>query len=526
MSIVWATLSGLLCFLAMPSWLTGAGTDTTSWFSWPWLSFIGTVPLLVVAAREPSRWRRFRLGWLCGTVLLATMQHHIADTLVLMSHVPWAAAIPAMLVYAAWAGLPWGLVAMAVRPVRTLVGPSWSVLVIPALAVVLERSFPALFPFYASSGFFDQPFILQSADIIGIAGVSLLIHAVRVAVAEQVIARLEGHNAPRLAPALVAGAWALALGYGAIRLNQVEQAPTRTTLELLTIQPNMTVAQKTSDDLRVREVVFEATVRQTTDAIAQGGTPDLVVWPEGGFPFVYDPAPVPIKPNRPQRYSERMRRFAAGLGVDVISGGLAKAIDDRATNSALLFAKAAPAVQRYDKQRLLMFGEHVPFADWFPNVRRWVPGMSHHVAGTEFARWTAGGARIAPTICYEAVFQDFTRDAVAAGDAELIVNLTNEVWFGETTAGPQHAMVQSARAIELRRWLVRSANSGLSMFIAPTGAIVAQSGVGIATTLRHTLAIPELPSTVFAAIGDAFLWLCAAISALVIGREVRRRRVA
>ena len=512
MSYALAALAGVLSFLAYPFWIVDPPSGPTEWLSLPALIFVAGAPFWLVVLREPSRGRRFRLGWLTGFIHLVGMQNWISGTLVSMSHFPGWGAFLGMLAYAAFAGLPWAFLGLMARPARELIGPGMFV-ALPTAAALLEHYAPVLFPFHTSNAFFEHPFMIQTADLIGIAGVSALIHAVNLLLAETWAARSERRPIPRRPLIAIGALWTLALGYGALRERGLADVAEARSIEVLLVQPNMTVDEKNSDDTKVREVVWARTAQQTWRAVGSQ-PPDLVVWPEGGFPLTYLPGPNPEKPNRAQRFSERLRHFAGKLGVDFITGGLGSAVDNRASNTAMFFPKGRQGEpERYLKQQLLLFGESVPFADTFPALRDAIPGMSHHVAGTSFATWTVAGLKFAPTICYEAIFSGFARDALAAGDADVLLNVTNDVWFGHSPAPIQHLMVQQPRAIEARRWLVRSTNTGITALIDPTGTIVTRTGLDEATSVRASLSIPVPIATLWMPVGDAPLVILGAACA-------------
>ncbi len=148
--------------------------------------------------------------------------------------------------------------------------------------------------------------------------------------------------------------------------------------------------------------------------------------------------------------------------------------------------------------------------------------MSHHLEGAGPATWEVAGVRLAVTICYEAIFAGFVREVIADGDAQVLLNLTNDVWFGHTVAAPQHLMVQAPRAIETRRWLVRSTNSGISAFVSPTGELTGMTAMSQPATTRATVtAAAPGARTLYQLLGD---WPALALGLVAAAVGHRRRR--
>jgi len=172
-------------------------------------------------------------------------------------------------------------------------------------------------------------------------------------------------------------------------------------------------------------------------------------------------------------------RFAASLGVPTIFGAVLYRVDpdrERWFNTAISTDVKGEFRGRYDKQYLLAFGEYLPFGDTFPILYKWSPHSGRFSAGTSLEPLIVDikgtEHKVSALICYEDILPGFTNRAVGHADPELIVNMTNDAWFGDTTEPWQHLALAKFRAIEHRRFLVRSTNSGVSAIIDPNGAIV------------------------------------------------------
>src|SRR5439155_151669 len=186
--------------------------------------------------------------------------------------------------------------------------------------------------------------------------------------------------------------------------------------------------------------------------------PALIVWPETAAPTILtrDPALV-----------ERFRAASAELGVPMLLGSI-DAVDGGFRNTAFLITDQG-IVDRYDKIHLVPFGEFVPLSGVLRFVRRWAQFIAELEAGTRAHVFNAPPAPFGVVICYEGIFPDLFRQFVRDG-ALLMVNMTNDAWFGRTSGPVQHLAMYPFRAVEHRVSIVRAANTGVSAFIAPGGA--------------------------------------------------------
>jgi apolipoprotein N-acyltransferase len=172
-----------------------------------------------------------------------------------------------------------------------------------------------------------------------------------------------------------------------------------------------------------------------------------------------------------------------------------------------------------------MFGEYLPLGETFPILYKWSPNSGQFTAGTTLdpLRIIQGGAehRVTTLICYEDIIPAFTRAAVNHADPEMLVNMTNDAWFGDSTEPWEHLALAKFRAIEHRKYLIRSTNSGVSAIIDPVGRVVAQTSTMTQETLLETVHWLAGGRTLYGLIGDGLWWLVA-LSATV-GAFVRRR---
>lgn len=182
-------------------------------------------------------------------------------------------------------------------------------------------------------------------------------------------------------------------------------------------------------------------------------------------------------------------------------------------NAALLVDPATRIIDRYAKRRLLAFGERIPMEDYFPFLRNISPTIGNLTPGTGGVVALPNGTRIGPLICYEDILPDMGRQAVQQG-ATLLVNLTNNAWFGPTYAPYQHRQLAAFRAIENRVYLVRATNTGLTSIIDPLGREHAALPTDQPGTRVHATQLLRMP-TIYTRYGDWFAQLCS-VTALLL----------
>jgi apolipoprotein N-acyltransferase len=220
-------------------------------------------------------------------------------------------------------------------------------------------------------------------------------------------------------------------------------------------------------------------------------------------------------------------RFSRAIDVPVLFGGvIVKKVDDAREyvlyNSALLTNAAGDVVGRFDKQKLVMFSEEMPFGETFPILYEWSPNSGKFVSGKRYDPLTAGEHQIATVICYEDIIPGFVNRIVNNGNPDLIANLTNDAWFGDTTEPWIHLALAKLRAIEHRRYFVRSANSGVSAVVDPVGRLVVTT-----PTFEQAARATEVRwlrgSTAYEVLGDVPFWVLSAAAVALSVVSPRRK---
>ena len=245
-------------------------------------------------------------------------------------------------------------------------------------------------------------------------------------------------------------------------------------------------------------------------------SPGLIVWPEVPAPFAL----------QDQKFAARAARIARDSGQDFLVGvvdwKLGPLGNWKAGNSAVLLDPSGKRIFTYDKVHLVPFGEYVPLRRWIKFAGRLTADISDFTPGNVYRVGTLPEGRFGTFICYEAIFPDEMR-RFALGGAELLVNISNDGWFGRSAAPAQHLMMARVRAVENRRWLLRATNNGFTVSVDPYGRFVAR----IAPDIRGELDAPydfRSDLTVYARFGDWWAWLCVFVSVVLMAAGARRSR--
>lgn len=512
-----AVVSGLLLTLALPSF------DL-----WP-LAFVALVPLLV--ALEGGRpGEAARIGFAAGLVHAATTIYWVTYTMTVYGGLPWIVGAAVMLLLASYLA---AYTSVWAAGVAYLAGgrapiPAGALLVAVPLWIGLEwlrswllSGFPWMLLGHSQHG---QLPVIQVADLGGVYVVSGLLVLVNVALYG--LWRMPEAPARRPHVALAAGAalaLAAVLAYGGARVAALESGQRPASLPVGIVQGNVPQDQKWDPAFQAATI---ETYRSLTAEVAAAGA-RLVVWPETAVPAFF---------QRDPRVRPAVLDAARAAGVDLVLGApsaemrppLRPDAEPRIVlfNSAYVVGAEGGVRGRYDKQHLVPFGEYVPLSGLLFFVSRLAHGIGDFEAGRGMPPLEAGGARLGILICYEAIFPDLAREMAAEG-AEVLINVTNDAWFGRTAAPWQHLAQAVFRAVELKRPLVRAANTGVSAIVAPSGRIEGTLGLFTRDVLTGSIPLPRSPApvrTVYERVGDRFAQASALVAGVTLFLVARRRR--
>jgi apolipoprotein N-acyltransferase len=273
---------------------------------------------------------------------------------------------------------------------------------------------------------------------------------------------------------------------------------------------------------------FNQTLRDLTEvSLGSPSHPDLIVWPENPAPF-YTTDPL---------FRDAVSNVARQSNAWVLAGsiGIRNATErpDHPTeiyNSASLVSPNGAWGSRYDKVHLVPFGEYVPFKQIFSFAGGLTKEVGDFSRGTSRAPLDAGGTKLGVFICYESIFPDEVRQFASHG-AQVLVNISNDGWYGDSGAYAQHLKQSRMRAVENNRWLLLDTNTGVTAAIDPNGRIVASAPRKTRTALRAPYALSN-STTFYTRHGGWFAYLCAIISVaallvqLFVRTEARRGKAA
>jgi apolipoprotein N-acyltransferase len=465
------------------------------------------VPLLVVAA-----WRRpraaFAWGWLFGTVFFLVLLRWLNFTFTTYSAIPWPLTWLPTLGLAAYCGLYPALVAAAVAWLARRRSVAWGLAAVPFLWVAgewvrgqLMGGFPWGLLGYSQH---QQLALIQVAELGGVYAVSFVLVAVNAAAAGCLL--LPWRHAVAgvvLAGGLLAGT----LTFGAARLA-APLAPAAATVAVM--QPS--IEQPVKWDPRHTATTLSIYLALVRRAGADG--PALLVWPETAAPSLLRHDPELLASLRALAATHEMPMLVGSIDADTPPARVFR-------NTAFLVT-AEGIAGRYDKMHLVPFGEYVPLSRLIGFVRGWAEFIADLEPGTRPVVFPGPPAPFGIVICYEGIFPELFREFVRNG-ARLMVNMTNDAWFGRTSGPLQHLAMYPFRAVEHRTAIVRAANTGVSAFIAPTGQVTRRMGLFARGVMTDAVPL-RTGNTLYTRLGDWLPLLSLAVSAVAMAAAARRGR--
>jgi apolipoprotein N-acyltransferase len=243
-------------------------------------------------------------------------------------------------------------------------------------------------------------------------------------------------------------------------------------------------------------------------ALLARGPLDLLIWPETALPGVF-------LANMPELL------LPLGLHVPLLTGAVTyESVGSRTAlhNSAFLFDAEQRVLARSDKIRLVPFAERLPLGDRFPVLYDLVPGAGQFTPGSAPVALQLNGHALVALICYEDILPELVREVMRAAAPQLLINITNDAWFGDTAAPHYHFALSTLRTIEQRRFLVRATNSGISAVVDPTGAVLQETPTFQPASFAATVALLS-STTLYARTGDLTGWAIVLAGAVVLLRK-------
>ena len=464
-------------------------------FSIVWFAPVALTPLLVAMAREPRWARRFLLSWGAGVVYWFGVCYWIQFVLAFHGGLGELAGWAVFLLFAVAKALHMGVFGALAG---VLLRRWWAAPAVAALWVAVEVTHGALgFAWLAlGNAGIDMGIPLRLAPYTGVYGLSFVFALMACAMALAILRR------PRVELLWLAPVLLLAL------LPEMPRAERGRETALL-VQPRISETEEWTpasiDAMKRRQVMLSL-----RGALSQPEQPpSIIVWPEVPAPLYY------FEDDVLRGYVDGLARAAKAY---VLLGIVAHTADGAPLNSAALVGPWGGPVSRYDKVNLVPFGEFVPWPLGFAN--KISTEVGDFTAGERVVVSPVGSHKMGTFICYESVFPDFVR-RFAAGGAEVLFNISNDGWFGQSAARRQHLSMVRMRAAENRRWILRATNDGITATIDSAGRLRGTVASNIEATSYTGFTYLEA-KTIYTRFGDWFPLVCAIVAlAALIAERVR-----
>ena len=492
------------------------------------LGWICFVPLLAALRGKTAR-QSLQLGMISGTSMNLVSLYWLVGTLTRFGEIPLIPSMAAVFVFCVYSSFQFGIFTWYISRFGLCRRKSVAnALVISFAWVVAEFFFPVLFPYGigVSQGYY--PTVMQVVDTLGVNFLGFLMFFANVSVF-YLLDDMRQRKRPAFAPPVISiAAIAIVLGYGTFRIDEIEKLlETKPRVEIAMVQANFDYAEKNLDNEPVITEKHREMSREFTEA-------DLVIWPETSVQHWFP------KEDSVYRIDYQTDVVPKKHTAHFLIGGLSfiqdpalledgwDEEDHRKYNTAFLVDPQSNILGQYSKTRLFLLGEYFPWINEelrflkrvFPMIGDLTPGE-----GPRVLEVPEKNIKIGPLICYEDIIAELSRNYVKTG-ANLLVNLTNDAWFGRSIAPYQHLLLSIPRAVETRRYLVRSTNSGISAIVSPTGKIEARTGIFTEESLKGEVVLIDSIETLYTKVGNIFAWIALAVTILFVVKKYLRRKYA
>lgn len=531
-----AVLSGVLQIVPFP--IAGPVPPWRAAFCW-----IALTPLLWALTRNDGQGREWKpvqaaaLAYVCGVVWYLGNCYWIYQTMYLYGGLDKPIAAGILLLFCLYLGLYHAAFGALFATVRSYAGSQLALLLSPFLwvAVELARSRITGLPWdLLGVAQIDNSALTRLAPLTGAYGISFFIAFVNALWLVRIEIRERRYT--RIVLTMVGVILVVAYVVGIRRIAFPH--PRRTTATATLVQENLEVGAAAKGPEPSTQQLLESFsflsrhpgAKMYLGMPEQRSTPrlqfvpspaprdsDLIVWPE---------SPAPFEENDPQ-FRSALSALALQTHAPIIVGNVAI---DRTTsntrgyflfNSASFVSPQGEFVGRYDKMHLVPFGEYVPFKSLFFFAQNLLHEAGTFDAGATRSLFSINGHRYGTFICYESIFADEVRQFVRNG-ADVLINISNDGWYGDTGAPWQHLNMVRMRAIENHRWVLRATNTGVTAAIDPYGRVVEAAPRHQRTSIRVGFGY-EHDLTFYTTHGDWFAWLCAVVTGAVLGLSLRSR---
>ena len=501
--ILLSLLSGILLIFSFPN------------FDLEFLAWFALVPLFY-SIDGKGLYHSFKLGFFTGLVSFLGILYWIIVAVHTYGNVSFILSGLILLLLVTYLSLFTGAFTFLTRLIQTRSGIQ-TILFTPILWVALEylRSFLLTgFPwaYLGHTQYLNLPFI-QMADITGVYGLSFVILSVNAALFA-VLHQWPKRTFPFKEVAITVLILLSFLIYGYVKIRHVDRETIKSPpLKLALVQGNIDQSIKwdKSFQLETLKIYRRLSMRVAEDK------PDLIIWPETATPFFFQEA---------KEYQPIVLEIPEKANAFLLFGTPFYKIEKGKVNyynSAFLISPSKKLIGKYDKIHLVPFGEYIPLRKLLFFIESSIgEGIGNFKPGKESFNFSLPQGKFGVLICFEIIFPDLCRRFVKDG-ADFLVTITNDAWFGRTSASYQHLSMATFRAIENRVFIARAANTGISAFIDPKGKIVDQGGIFAEEAMNGTIHLSR-NKTFYTLYGDVFAWSCSGFSIFFLLHALIRRQ--
>ena len=491
-----ALCSGLLLVLSFPA------------FNYSLLSAIAAVPLLVALTQARGRGEQWLLGTLAGCVFWGGTCYWVYDVMHRYAHLSAPAAAAIFTGFFVAKGMHTGLFALAAAP---LLKRSWAIPAVAAAWVAVEGTHQFIFTWlHLGNAAAGMSVVARAAPFSGVYGLSFLLMMMNTAAALVILRRSRRELAWLLVVPLL---------YALPEVPERRAGSETARLIQPNIHPDEVVEGRWTRRRAAEHRARMAALSMGVKADVELESPSLIIWPEYTIPAYYFDDPV-----FEAFISELARETDAHMIFNTVE--FRRGEDGtRPLNSAVTLDPDGNLIAHYSKRFLVPFGEFVPWP-FSLFIDRITVEAGDFLPGEGLALATVGKRKLGTFICYESVFAGGVREFTAAG-AEVLVNISNDSWYGKTSARYQHLLIARMRALENRRWLLRATNDGITSIIDPAGRLQGWLPSFEEGVLNGRFSY-ESELTWFVRFGEWFWWLSilGTAAALLFSRRKRVRRPA
>lgn len=489
----------------------------------PWALIFCYTPLWLFAVADSTTTKKsFWAGWITQFTLTLIGFHWIAYTAHAFGQLPWAVSIVALLLFCAFMHLyiPTAVALGTYLRKKFSLGAIPTLFVIALLHALLERVWPVIFQWHLGYVFIWAKLpIYHLADLVGFEGLSSLVLLFNAWVGSIWLMQKQTRKALTHVGLLVVVFAALVVG-GAIHGQEWKTFDRE--VRATVVQANIGNSEKiyAEQGRGFQEFITQRFINLTQDAFLRHPSTDIFVWPETAFPDYLD------QHLLGRKHTNILAQGLSSMNRPLITGAYSRdqhtdEKKDQSTYNALFLvdAQANNLDKPYHKTELLAFGEYLPLSEKLPVLLKLLPFVSNfgRGKGPQTMAWKFRDDTIhwGGQICYEGLYPEFTRKLSEKG-TDILVNVTNDSWFGRTFEPNQHLYMTLARAIEVRRPLIRSTNTGISTAILANGDVLQKSPLHEEWSGEFVLKFRKDAPQTFYVRGGHFDWILLLIALVIL----------